>query len=162
MLKLWPVYYVFGIQICLLSTEQILQSGLRVKDNKSGSTFCNKSSNAILLATFDLWNSIQIIKTHILKQNISNPVSLITRHLDFETLHHCFGHASNKVICHVLNNVEDVKKIYFLIQKYVYYSYTLKKCHIPSLSIQKIYPHSNTAFLISTIQACLLWQPPFS
>ena len=35
----------------LLSTKQTLQSGLRVEGNKSGSTFCNKSGNTILLAT---------------------------------------------------------------------------------------------------------------
>ena len=51
MSKLWLVYCVFGMQIHLLSTGQILQSGLRVKGNKSGSTFCNKSDDAILLAT---------------------------------------------------------------------------------------------------------------
>jgi len=40
-------------------------------------------------------------------------MSLVTRHLDFETLHHHFGHASNEVMCHVLNNVKDAKKICF-------------------------------------------------
>ena len=118
--KLQPVYYIFNIQICLLSTEQILQSGLRVKDNKSGSTFCNKSDDTVPLATPNLWNNIQIIRTYILKYNIFNPVSLAIRYLNFETLHHCFGHISNKIIYHVLNNVEDVKNIYFLTQKKIY------------------------------------------
>ena len=97
----------------LLSTKQILQSGLRVKDDKSGSTFYNKSGNVILLATPNLWGNIQIVRTHILKHNVSNPISLVTRYLDFETLHHHFKHTSNKVICYVLDNVEDMKKIYF-------------------------------------------------
>jgi len=30
-LKLWPVYCIFSIQMCLLSTRQILQSELRVE-----------------------------------------------------------------------------------------------------------------------------------
>ncbi len=34
----------------LLSTGQILQSGLRVEGNISGSTYCNKSGDAVLLA----------------------------------------------------------------------------------------------------------------
>jgi len=51
MSKLWPVYCVPSIQMYLLSTKQILQFGLRVEDNKSGSTFCNKSGNAILTVT---------------------------------------------------------------------------------------------------------------
>ena len=38
-----------GIQIHLLSTRQIFQSRLRVKDDKSGFTFCDKSGDAILL-----------------------------------------------------------------------------------------------------------------
>ena len=34
MSKLWPVYYVSGIQIYFLSTRQILQFRLRVEDDK--------------------------------------------------------------------------------------------------------------------------------
>ena len=82
------------MQMCLLSTEQIFQSGLRVKDNKSGSTFCDKSGNAVSSATPNLWGNIQIVRTCILKHNVSNPMSLVIRHLDFETLHCCFGHVS--------------------------------------------------------------------
>jgi len=44
--------------MCLLSTGQILQSGLRVEGDKSGSTFCDKSGDAILLATPNLWGNI--------------------------------------------------------------------------------------------------------
>ena len=51
MLKLWPVYCVLSIQIYLFSIRQILQSGLRVKGDKSGSTFHDKSGNTVLLAT---------------------------------------------------------------------------------------------------------------
>jgi len=42
----------------LLFTRQILQSGLRVKGNKSGSTFRNKLGDAVLLATSNLWDNI--------------------------------------------------------------------------------------------------------
>ena len=65
MSKLWPVYYVSGMQIYLLSTRQILQFGLRVKDDKSSFTFCNKSGDTVLLATSNSWDNIQIVKTHI-------------------------------------------------------------------------------------------------
>ena len=54
MSKLWPVYCVPSIQMCLLSTRQILQSGLRVEGNKSSSTFCDNSGDAVLLATPNL------------------------------------------------------------------------------------------------------------
>jgi len=111
--KLWPVYYVSGIQICFLSTKQILQFVLRVEDNKSSFTFCDKSGNAVLLAISNLWGNIQIVKTCILKHDVPNPVSLVTRYLYFETLHCYFGHASDEVMCHVLDNVEDAKKICF-------------------------------------------------
>ena len=56
-------------------------------------------------------------------------MSFTTRHLDFETLHHCFGHASNEVIHYVLNNVENTKKICFPIYKYIYYSCTFEKIY---------------------------------
>ena len=61
-------------------------------------------------------------------------MSLVTKHLDFETLHHYFGHTSDEVICHVLNNVEDAKKIHFPIQKHVCHNYTLKKMYQYSFS----------------------------
>ena len=128
-LKLQLVYYVSSMQIYLLSTEQILQFELRVKGNKSGSTFCDKSGYAVLLATPNLWGNIQIVRTCILKHDVPNHVSLVTRHLDIETLHCHFGHASDEVMCHVLDNVEDAKKIHFLTQKHVCCDCTLEKIH---------------------------------
>ena len=102
---------------------------MRVKGNKSGSTFYDKSCYAVLSATPNLWDNIQIVRTYILKHNVSNLVNLVIRNLDFETLHCCFRHASDEVMNHVFNNVEDMKKIYFPIQKYVYYSCTLRKMY---------------------------------
>ena len=58
MSKIWLLYCASGIQMCLLSTGQILQSGLRVEGDKSGSTFCDKSCDAVLLATSNLWGNI--------------------------------------------------------------------------------------------------------
>ena len=58
------------MQIHLFFIKQILQSGLRVEGNKSGFTFHDKSDNIVLLATSNLWNNIQIVRTCILKHNI--------------------------------------------------------------------------------------------
>ena len=129
MSKLWPVYCVPDIQIYLLSTGQISQSGLRVEGDKSDSTFCDKSDDAVLSATSNFWNNIQIIRTCILKYDVSNSVILVTRHLDFETLHHHFGHACNEVMHHILDNVEDMKKICFPTQKHICHSCTLGKMY---------------------------------
>ncbi len=60
----------------LFSTRQILQFELRVEDNKISSTFYNKSNDAVLLATPNLWSNIQIVKTCILEHNVFNPMSL--------------------------------------------------------------------------------------
>ena len=49
--------------------------------------FCNSSSNAVLSALPNLWESIQVVRTCIIKSNIPNPVSLVTRHLDYETIY---------------------------------------------------------------------------
>jgi len=57
----------------------------------------------------------RVKKTHILKHNIPNLISLTMRHPDFETLYHCFKHTSNEVMCYILNNIEDTKNIFFLI-----------------------------------------------
>ena len=112
--------------MCLLSIRQILHSRLRVKGNKSGSSFCDKSDNTVLLATSNIWDNIPFVRTYILKHNVPNLISL-TRYLDFETLHHHFEHTSNKVIYHIFNNIENTKKICFLIQKYICYDCTLKR-----------------------------------
>ena len=58
------------MQIYFFSIKQILQSGLRVKDNKSDFTFHDKSGNIVLLTTPNLWNNIQIVRICILKHNI--------------------------------------------------------------------------------------------
>ena len=100
--------------MCFLSTGQILLSELRVEGNKSSFTFYHKSINTALLATPNLWSNIQIVRTCIPKHNISNPMSLAIKHLDFETLHYCFEHASDEVIHYILDNIEDTKKIHFL------------------------------------------------
>ena len=55
MSKLQPVYCIPNIWIHLFSTKQILQFRLRVKDNKSSSTFCDKFGDTILSATLNLW-----------------------------------------------------------------------------------------------------------
>jgi len=65
-LQLWPVYYISSIQIYLFSIRQILQSKLRVKSNKSSSTFCSKSNNTVSLVTPNLWSNIQIVRTCII------------------------------------------------------------------------------------------------
>ena len=48
---------------------------------------------------------------------------------DFETLHCHFRYISDKVICHILNNIENVKKIHFLTQKHICHSCTLGKIY---------------------------------
>jgi len=100
-----------------------------MKGNKSNSTFCDKSGDAVLSATPNLWGNIQIIRTHILKHDVLNPVSLVIRYLNFEILYHCFGYASDDVICHILDNVKNMKKIYFQTQKCVYHGCTLGKMY---------------------------------
>ena len=137
MLKLWLVYYVTGIQICLLSTKQVLQFGLRVENDKSSFTFHNKSGDTIILATLNFWDNIQIVRTHILKNNIHNSVSLLTRYLNFETLHCCFKHVFNKVMYHILDKI--TKKIYFPTQKHVCYSCIFSKIHQHDFSENLVY-----------------------
>ena len=52
-----------------------------------GSTFFDSFGDAILSALSNLWKSIQIVRTCIIKNNVPNPVSLVTRHPDYETIH---------------------------------------------------------------------------
>jgi len=73
----------------------------------------DKFGDVILLATPNLKNNIQIMRICILKHNVSNSVSFTIKHLDFEILYCYFGHVSNKFIYHILDNVENAKKIHF-------------------------------------------------
>jgi len=85
--KLWPVYYISGITMRLLSTGQLLQSGLSIEGTMDGSTFHNLSGDTVFSALPNLWGSIQVVRTCIIKNNIPNFVSLVTRHPDYETIH---------------------------------------------------------------------------
>ena len=117
------------MQMYLLSTRQNFQYRLRVENNKESSNFHDKFNNTVLLATANLWGNIQIVGTYILKYNVFNLVSFAIKYLDFETLDCCFMHISDKIIYYVLNDVEDMKKIYFPIQKHICYNYTFGKIY---------------------------------
>jgi len=132
--KLWPVYCVPGMTMCLLSTEQLLQSGLSIEGTMDGSTFCDSSSNAVLSALPNLWGSIQIVRTCIIKNNVPNPVSLVTRHPDYETIHRHFGHISDEAMRHILDNIEGAEKICFPNKKHVCRGCALGKLHQRSFS----------------------------
>ena len=56
--KLWPVYCVPGMTMRLLSTGQLLQSGLSIEGTMDGSTFRDSSGDAVLSALPNLWRSI--------------------------------------------------------------------------------------------------------
>ena len=78
------MYYVPGMTMHLLSTGQLLQSGLSIEGTMDGSTFCDSSSDAVLSI---LRGSIQVVRTCIIKNNVPNPVSLVTKHPDYEIIH---------------------------------------------------------------------------
>jgi len=72
------------------------------------------------------------VRTCIIKNNVSNPVSLVTRHPDYETIHRCLGHISDKAMRHISDNVEGTEKICFSNKKHI--------CH--SCTLGKLYQHS--------------------
>ena len=115
--------------MCLLSTGQLLQSGLSIEGTMDGSTFCDSSGDAVLSALPNLWGSIQVVRTCIIKNNVANPVSLVIRHLDYETIHCQLGHISDEAMRHISDNVEGAEKICFPNKKHVCHGYTLEKLH---------------------------------
>jgi len=127
--KLWLVYYVSGMTMCLLSTGQLLQSGLSIEGTIDGSTFHDSSGDAVLSALPNLWGSIQVVRICIIKNNVPNPVSLVTRHPDYETIHCCLGHISDEAMRHISDNVEDTEKICFPNKKHICCSCTLGKLY---------------------------------
>jgi len=127
--KLWPVYCVPGMTICLLSTGQLLQSGLSIEGTMDGSIFRDSSGDAVLSALPNLWGSIQVVRTCIIKNNVPNPVSLVTRHPDYETIHCRLGHISDKAMRHISDNIEGAEKICFPNKNHICHSYALGKLH---------------------------------
>jgi len=68
------------------------------------------------------------VRTCIIKNNVSNPVSLVIRHPDYEIIHCHFGHISNEAMRHVLDNVEGAEKICFPNKKYICCGCALESC----------------------------------
>ena len=85
--KLWPVYCVPSMTMYLLFTGQLLQSGLSIEGTMDSSTFCDSFDNGVLSVLPNLWKSIQVVRTCIIKNNVPNPISLVTRYPDYETIH---------------------------------------------------------------------------
>jgi len=94
-----------------------------------GSTFHDSSGDAVLSALPNLWGSIQVVRTCIIKNNISNPVSLVTRHPDYETIHCHLRHISDKAMRHISDNIEGAEKICFSNKKHVCYGCALGKLY---------------------------------
>jgi len=69
------------------------------------------------------------MRTCIIKNNVPNPVSLVTRYPDYETIHYQLGHISDEAMRHVSDNVEGAEKICFPNKKHVYHGCTLEKLH---------------------------------
>jgi len=86
-------------------------------------------TDAVLSALSNLWESIQVVRICIIKNSVPNPVSLVTRHLDYKTIYHQLGHISDEAMGHVPNSIEDAEKICFPNKKYVCCNYTLEKLH---------------------------------
>ena len=95
----------------------------------NGSTFCDSSGDAVLSVLPNLWGSIQVVRTCIIKNNVPNPMSLVIRHPDYETIHCWLGHISDEAMRHISDNVEDAEKICFPNKKHICCSCTLEKLH---------------------------------
>jgi len=113
----------------LLSTGQLLQSGLSIEGTMDGSTFHDSFGDVVLSALPNLWRSIQVVRTCIIKNNVPNPVSLVTRHPDYETIHRRLGHISDKAMRHLPDNVEGAEKVCFPNKKHVCHGCTLGKLY---------------------------------
>jgi len=69
------------------------------------------------------------VRTCIIKNNVPNPVSLVTRYPDYETIYRQLGHISDEAMRHVPDNVEGAEKVCFPNKKHVCRSCTLGKLH---------------------------------
>jgi len=127
--KLWPVYCIPGMTMRLFSIRQLLQSGLSIEGTMDGSIFHDSSGDAVLSALPNQWGSIQVVRTCIIKNNVPNPVSLVTRHPDYKTIHRHLGHISDEAMRHISDNVEGAEKICFPNKKHICCGCALEKLY---------------------------------
>ena len=83
-------------------------------------------------------------------------MSLITKYLDFEILYYCFVYIFDKVMYYILNNVEDMKKIYFPTQKYVCYRCTFVKMYYCSFSKNPGYSSKPLSWIFLSSPSCFV------
>jgi len=74
------------------------------------------------------------VRTCIIKNNVPNPVSLVTRHPDYKTIHRRLGHISDEAMRYISDNVKGTEKICFPNKKHIYCGCTLGKLHQHSFS----------------------------
>ena len=65
----------------------------------------------------------------IIKNSVPNPMSLVTRHLDYKTIYHQLGHISDEAMGHVPNSIEDAEKICFPNKKHICCGCALEKLY---------------------------------
>ena len=69
------------------------------------------------------------MRTYIIKNNVSNLVSLVTRYPDYETIHCRLEHIFDEAMRHISDNIEGAEKIYFPNKKHICHGYALEKLH---------------------------------
>jgi len=69
------------------------------------------------------------VRIYIIKNNVPNPMSLVTRYPNYETIHCQLGHISDEVMRHISDNVEGTEKICFPNKKHICHSCALEKLH---------------------------------
>jgi hypothetical protein len=106
--KLWPVFYVEGLHMRLISTGQLLWSSLRLDADMSFSTFCDKNNCVVLTGVSGHYNNIHAVLSKILpKESHAN----VLRPADYSTWHRQLGHPSDSVLNRFCEETKGVPQI---------------------------------------------------
>ncbi|KAF7773627.1 hypothetical protein Agabi119p4_5794 [Agaricus bisporus var. burnettii] len=95
--KLWPVFYINGMHMRLISVGQLLRSGLRLEANAKHLTFRDENNHAVLSGISGHFPSISAVLSRII-QEIPEAGAYATANTDYSTWHRRLGHPSDLVL----------------------------------------------------------------
>jgi hypothetical protein len=108
--SLEPVFFVPGMNDQLMSSRQLLQTGLQSKSDRNGTVFKDESGLPILSAHVKsiLQPTVQIVSTRIVHLL---PESKVAQRPDYHLWHQRFCHPSNRILSHVEDTCIDGPKV---------------------------------------------------
>ena len=107
-----PVFYVPDLNQRLLSLGQFLNEGLTLHSDSQHIHLVTKKGNTFLTFNKRIEKETLYFLPHT-QHEVAEIADFAIYHLDYETMHRCFGHPSHEVLRNAQNHTEGFPKINF-------------------------------------------------